>query len=257
MTGPTLAATYTSPLNTTASPKTVNINTSAGDVLVVMAVSEGTNPWSSTNPSGVTGSSFSRLQSGSGANTAGAGAWKTKVVTGGSYTVTLTCSDQVWGYLVYRFSGADDIGASSIVNASGAPSLGLTTTEANSAICYINADFNESSVGSRTWRAVNSITPTSGNGYEKIGQLVSSHYAVFSAYWPDAGAAGAKTTGLSAPSGQQGYAIAVEVLAGEAAGLIVPVRAGGLGVDATPKCRVAGEWVAPSAVKRRVSGAWV
>lgn len=119
----------------------------------------------------------------------------------------------VWfGGNALTFSATDGIGASSKTNSSGAPSLGITTTQDNSAIVVVVGDWNAADGSSRTWRTVNSITPTAGNGYELTYFRDSSHYALHIAYYPDAGTAGTKTVGLSAPGGQKYSIVALEVL---------------------------------------------
>jgi hypothetical protein len=115
---------------------------------------------------------------------------------------------------VVRFSGSDGIGAvpaGEAETASTAPSLDITTTAANSAIVVFCADWNAADGASRTWRTVNSITPTSGNGYELTYFRNSSQYTVYIGYYPDAGAAGVKTVGLSAPTTMKASIVAVEV----------------------------------------------
>lgn len=131
-----------------------------------------------------------------------------------SFTVTVTASNTSfkWGFSLTVWRGSDGVGASNKANtASEAPSLSLTTQEANSAIVYLNGDWTAADGASRTWRAINSITPTAGNNRERVYFRNSANYTVYSAYWEDAGAAGAKTTGLTAPTAQKCSKVAVEV----------------------------------------------
>jgi hypothetical protein len=114
------------------------------------------------------------------------------------------------------FRGSDGVGASASTNTTGAPSLDITTTQANSALVVIVADWSVQDGSSRTWRTVNSITPTSGNGYE-LTYGVTTGYIVYACYYPDAGAIGTKTVGLSAPTGQT-YTIAALEIKGTAGG---------------------------------------
>ncbi|MEK7152783.1 MAG: hypothetical protein AAB834_02455, partial [Patescibacteria group bacterium] len=129
---------------------------------------------------------------------------------------TLTCtnsgSTQRWGFTCLVFRATGGIGASNATNvSSGAPSLGLTTTGDNSAIAVFNADWQAISTA-RTWRTVNSITPSVGNGLETTYATDSLSYTAYAAYYNDAGATGAKTVGLTAPAGQRYSIVAVEVL---------------------------------------------
>jgi|SRR3990172_2023412 len=109
------------------------------------------------------------------------------------------------------FRDSDGIGASAKTNTTGAPSLSITTTQDNSAIVVIVGDWNAADGASRTWRTVNGIAPTAGNGYELTYFRNASHYTVYAAYYSDAGAAGAKTVGLSDPSGQKYSIVALEI----------------------------------------------
>lgn len=117
-----------------------------------------------------------------------------------------------WGFTLYHFRGSDGIGAAESSTAAGtAPSRAITTTQADSAVVYLNGDWSAVDGSSRTWRTINSITPTSGNSLERVYFRDSSQYTVYSGYWNDVGAIGAKTSGLSAPSGQDASMIAIEV----------------------------------------------
>ena len=88
----------------------------------------------------------------------------------------------------------------------------MTTTGDHSAICLIVLDANAVSGTSRTWLTVNGFTPSAGNGLELGYTLVSGTYGIYIAYWPDAGLAGTKTVGLSAPAGMTYTAVATEIL---------------------------------------------
>jgi hypothetical protein len=88
---------------------------------------------------------------------------------------------------------------------SGAPSLSITTTQDNSAIVVANGDWNATDGASRTWRTAGSSATE--NTYFRD----STRYTAYGAYHADAGTAGGKTVGLSAPGGQKYSIIAVEV----------------------------------------------
>lgn len=211
---PTFVATYkVSSFTTTSTPKTVSITVSAGDVLVVGIV--GSMDTATFNaPTGVTGATWVKKQDQQTTDTGIVGVYTTTVPTGGTYTLSVARPGAaMWGFICYRFSGSSGIGATSkgAVTAA-APSLSLTTNAANSAIVYFGNDWWIQPIGSRVWRTINSITPTSGNGLEQHAVLYADEYTFYSAYWNDAGAAGAKTTGLSAPGNQGSGMVAVEVL---------------------------------------------
>lgn len=117
-----------------------------------------------------------------------------------------------WGGGVYVFRNSSGIGASDKTNVlSGAPTRSLTTTANNSVIISISGDWSAQDGTSRTWNTINSITPTSGNGLEKVYFRDSSHYSLYSAYWNDVGATGSKSVGLSAPGSQKYSIAAIEI----------------------------------------------
>jgi hypothetical protein len=115
----------------------------------------------------------------------------------------------IFGGDAVRFSGSSGIGASAKANGStGFPAVSLTTTRANSAIAVIAADYN-AVAGAQTF------TNNGGAGTPVPLAAVPGDgktYGVAVGYYPDAGAVGAKTVGLSAPPGQAWAIIAVEVL---------------------------------------------
>jgi hypothetical protein len=121
----------------------------------------------------------------------------------------------LWGDIALAFSGSPGTGASASATGSGAPSLTITTTQNHSAIAVLVLDADANNGSSRAWLTVNGVTPSAGNGYEQVYSYSASEYAAYVAYYPDAGAAGAQTVGLSAPS-MQYTILAVEVLGGAA-----------------------------------------
>ena len=145
--------------------------------------------------------------------------WTATVDSDKSMTVlfTRTATDDVnwwWGGNVLNFRGTSGVGAAEKTNvSSGAPSLNITTTQANSVLVSVSGDWNATDGASRTWRTVNSITPTSGNGMEVTYFRDASHFASYGAYYSNAGSIASKTVGLSAPGAQKYSIAAVEVKA--------------------------------------------
>jgi hypothetical protein len=128
-------------------------------------------------------------------------------LTVGSVSATVAWG---WGYAVFR--GAGGIGNSALGFETGSvPSLALTTAAANSTIVTFNIDWAAVDGSGRVWRTINSITPTSGNGFERAYDT-STSVTAYAAYYADVGAAGTFTTGLSAPTGQTYVMISAEVL---------------------------------------------
>jgi hypothetical protein len=213
---PTFVSHTATVFNTSTTPKTTaSISVNNGDVLIAYGCIEGQS--SSTSDSiNVSGGSLTWTKNqwvkvGSTTYVLVASATATSTT---SITVTLTHvgNTTTWyGGGVYVFRDSNGIGASNKTNSTGGPSMSLTTTQTNSAIVYVSGDFVPVDGASRTWRTINSVTPTAGNGFEKTYFFNASHYTVYSAYWLDVGATGAKTVGLSAPTGQTYSIAAIEV----------------------------------------------
>lgn len=215
-----------------ATRTTGSFTVQSGDVLVLVGVTEDVDSITFGNLPTNTNTAFAWTQRQLFATTGdwtGIGIFTATATAGQSMTVSITATggsatNGAWGFNVYTFRGSDGIGASSITNAAGGPSLGLTTTTDNAAIIVVSGDWNAADGASRTWRTVNSITPTSGNGMEQTYFRDAAHYTLYSAYYTDAGAAGSKTVGLSAPTGQNYVIAAIEVkgTAGGGGGGAVP-----------------------------------
>lgn len=211
MAAPTHVANYVTVFNSNASPRSQSVTTAIGDRLVVVAATEDTSTTLATPTGG--GLTYSLAQSVSpGASFSRVYIWTTTATAASTFNIDITATGGgQFGFAVVRHSGSNGFGNSAgTSNASGAPSLSLTTTAAESAIVAINADWN-AGAGARTWRTINSITPTSGNGLEFV-YAATGNYTAYAARWNDAGTAGAKTTGLSAPTGQKYVIAAIEVL---------------------------------------------
>src|SRR5262249_15528722 len=140
--------------------------------------------------------------------------WTAPSSSAQTYTLSATRGGSTanYGDIAVRFFGSTGAGASNkSQSASGAPSVSLTTQQDNSAIVAIVGDWNAVDGSTRTWRTITGFTPTAGNGQELVYNRTAGDYAVYVAYWPDAGTAGAKTVGLSAPSTLKYNLLAVEV----------------------------------------------
>jgi hypothetical protein len=135
---------------------------------------------------------------------------------------TGTAAD-VPGGSVVRFSGSDGIGAAARLTGNGVaqPSLSITTTFDNSAIVYVIADW-AATTGTPTHRTVNGFTPTAGNGQQLSYATNASNGTLIVAYIPDAGTAGAKAVGITAPATGDCLVVALEVRGTGAAAAIPP-----------------------------------
>lgn len=210
MAPPTFVAEYETVWNTGTTPKTSTPTVALDDILATGAIAEGDITFTAPTATGVT---FTERQIVSVASHTEVGVWTGAITTAGSPTLSAASSSGAlwWGHNTLRFSGTDGVGASAKTNSTGAPSLSITTLHNNSAIVVFVGDWAAVDGASRTWRTVNGTTPTAANGYEKSYFFDGSHYTLYAAYYPDAGTAGAKTVGLSAPAGQTYSIVAVEI----------------------------------------------
>lgn len=186
----------------------------AGDVLVAVGATE-TRSITLTTPTNTGGAlTWTLRQSITGGNsTAPAYLWTATVDTdrtGMTVSVTRSGTGNI-GLAVLQFRGSDGLGASAksgTASVSGVPSLAITTTTDGSALVCFNADWN-ATAGARTYRSVN------GGPVEDVyAGTAGLDYIVEAFHYPDAGAAGAKTVGMTTPSGQRYALVAVEVLGG-------------------------------------------
>lgn len=212
MAAPTFVTSYQSSFGDSNTPKTAAPTVAVNDVLVVVGVAEDAGTTIATPTGGSL--TYTLQQSLVVASNCAVYVWTTISASAQSFTLSADeggAGTAWWGIQALRFSGSDGVGASNKAQTTGAPSLSLTTNFANSAVVVVNGDWNAVDGTTRTWRTVNSITPTAGNSLERTYFRDAAHYGVYVAYWNDVGAAGAGTYGLSAPTGQKYGIIAVEV----------------------------------------------
>lgn len=208
MAAPTFIASGATVFNTNTTPKTTaNITTQASDVICVVG---GTGDQATTlgTPTG-NSLTYSLQQSVVVASYCTAYGWTTTDGTGATFGVSNTRAGNadLWGIHAIQFRGSTGVGASAKTNvSSGAPSLSITTTQDNSAIVIACLDWSATDGASRTWRSVNGSAATELTYFRD-----SSIYTVYIGYHPDAGTAGSKTVGLSAPAGQKYAIVAVEI----------------------------------------------
>lgn len=208
LTPPTFVSVASTAYNTNTTPKTLNVSVNAGDLLVVTAAAE---DGQATLTLTATGLTWTKQQEVDVASYTVVQVWTATAGATQSYTLSLAESDGIFtgnfGMTATVWRDHGGVGASSKTNvSSGAPSLGITTTSDNSAIVVANADWNALDGASRTWRTANVAATETMYGRD------STTYGRYAAYHTDAGTAGAKTVGLSAPSGQKYSIVALEVL---------------------------------------------
>lgn len=227
MAAPTLVTSGSSVFNTTTSPKTSgSISVLNGDLVVIKVGNEswggGVGPAAFTITVG--GDATTNRQRITVADYCASDLNTFAVTADGSVTISVTRSGSTggdnWGfsYDVWRAHGG--VGVSNKANvSSGAPSLTLTGCGANSAISVANFDWEVVSPASRTMR-----TSGVGSGTEEAVNTLSGRYTWYTHYHPDAGTAGNKTVGWSAPTGQRYSIVALEVLAGAGGAQTVAVN---------------------------------
>lgn len=212
-TPPTFVAEYeVAPSVVAAGARTVSVTVGVGDVLAIYGLTE-SNTYTLATPTGG-GLTYTLQQSVVVVDYCTCYMWTAISASSQTFTLSITMAGGTgyWGYSALRFSGSDGVGASTKTNVlSGGPSLALTTGTDNAAIVVGSGDWNAVDGASRTWRTINSVTPTAGNNLERTYARDSSRATFYGAYWSDAGTAGSKTTGISAPTGQKYSIIAVEI----------------------------------------------
>ncbi|HEY9418112.1 MAG TPA: hypothetical protein VIQ30_25410, partial [Pseudonocardia sp.] len=216
MAAPTLVTEYEGTWNNSTTPKTVAATAAANDVFIVAGGAENGNTTVSA-PTGGTGITWIQQETQGAAGTVSHCRLFSAVgLSAQSWTLSVARSATAnwWGFNALRFSGSSGIGAAESTNnatGSGLPSLGITTTGANSAIVAVVANWN-GGTGEPTWGAINGYTPTVANGGTVSFFGNTANYAISVAVFPDVGAAGAKTVSQSTPTGQRYVIAAIEVL---------------------------------------------
>lgn len=191
-----------------STPQTVaGISVQSGDVVVIEASTSDSNETLATPTGG--GLTWTLQKSSTVASTCAMYVWTAVAASTQTFTASIsiaTGSGDIWGFEVSVWRGSDGVGASAITTGSGAPSLAITTSYADSVLVVHSGDWNAGSGASRTWRQVNSANPV-----EQAYVLAISYMTAYAAYHADTGVAGAKTVGLSAPTGQVYTTAAVEI----------------------------------------------
>lgn len=209
MAAPTRVSSSASAFNTSTTPKTVSgVSVQAGDLVVVSAGSENGNSTASDPTS--TGYTFTLAgTAGSGGSECEANTWYATAPSTATISVTNTVAGGgQWGMevTVWRnHGGVGNVFAADSNTTTSAPSGALTTTGANSAVDCVVADWNASATAP-TYRNLGD-TPV-----QDAGAVSGGAYSIYAWHNPDAGAAGAKTIGLTAPT-MRWAMVAVEILA--------------------------------------------
>lgn len=222
-TPPTTVGTVTTTFANATTPKapTSNPAVQTGDVLVAFSVnadSNGSDNAISVSGGGLTWTEQRRVVQ---TNLTEVTLWS--AVAGSNTTITdlsfASIAANFFGGGMVTFRGSDGISTDGLdtTNSAAAPSLAITTATPNEALVVVNGDWTAQDGTTRTWRTVNGITPTAGNGGEKVYFRDAAQYTAYAAVYSDSGAVGSKTVGLSAPGGQS-YSLAAIGVKGAAGG---------------------------------------
>lgn len=140
--------------------------------------------------------------------------------TAQTFTATVTVADSssghhAWNWQCQRWSNAQLTGNFWTAAASTSGQLSITTSAANVALAMVVSDYNTVSGASRTY-----VTASAGAFTETYyATLGSGTDVAYCGYYANAGAAGAKTVGLSAPTGMSAAIVVAEVAAATTASI--------------------------------------
>lgn len=214
MAAPSLAIpTVQTAWNTNTTPKdTASFNVVAGDILVIVFASEALISAATTPAKQAGTSTISALTLAQDVNPGGsqcrATAWTASVTGTGTLTVRFARSAGTgwFGGYVRVWRGSAGVGTSNKGNgsASSTSSVTLTGVLANSAIDWLQADWNAGATTGKTYR-----TTDAGTFTETLATQFTN-YTVYFGYHADAGAAASKAVGMTAPN-QIWSLVAVEV----------------------------------------------
>src|SRR5882672_1036782 len=237
MAAPTLVSATVSVINTpTLSKDLVGVSVQNGDVITCSTFAENVTGGGTIIPTTVAGSTSAWVQrvervtlTAAGAGAAYVSLWSATATATGTITVRCTKSvtNQFWGHLVRVWRGSTGVSAlGSNASTSGTPSVSVTTTGDNSGIDFVNSD----------WNAVQGTFAFSASNGTPVQDLADQsnnlNYCMYASHVLDAGAAGAKTIGMSLPTPQGFNAAAIEILgtAGAAPSLVAPLQRPWLGL---------------------------
>ncbi|QQR77587.1 MAG: fibronectin type III domain-containing protein [Candidatus Moraniibacteriota bacterium] len=205
---PTFVSEYETPWNTSTSPKTTStFNVQSGDILVAYAVNENSGSVITTPPTGTLSGTWTLKQTIAASNATYLRLWTMSVATSQTnVNVVFTNAGGNFGGDVLHFRNASSVGVTAQANsATGNPTLTLNGVSENSSIIMVNGDWS-AKTGARTYN-----TTQAGSFTETSAYADGSSYGVEAGYYENAGTAGNKTIGISAPTGMSWSLAAVEV----------------------------------------------
>jgi hypothetical protein len=198
-----LAASYGDLWNTSTTPKTASVTVANGDCLIVVGLGRSAGH-TITTPTG--GALTYALQNQ--ANAAGSPTlfmWSTFPLSGQTFTLSVgDASGFTWGMIALRYTGVASIGAKTARNdgAVGVDTLSITTTTDHSAIVLAVNDSSGNGAATYATTDAGSFTQVSTN----------SAQANYVGHYLDSGTHGAKTVGITTPSGATNAVGAIELV---------------------------------------------
>lgn len=208
---PTFVADAASIFSSTGTTKTATVTGQAGDILVAGCVMEGSSETFNVPTNDGAALTWTQRQlDNATASITRLGVWTATLDTSRTIVVTGHISNGTinrWGIVTRAWRGSAGVGASSIAVADTTTpwSVGVTTTQDNSALDWISGDWN-AVAGART-----ALVTGVGAFTERTAVDTSTIYYVEGGYHADVGTAGAKTVGVSAPAAQKWQGIVVEI----------------------------------------------
>lgn len=216
---PTFIASYNTNYGSNSTPRTLSVTTQAGDLVVVYAGSENSHiSFASLSGNGISFAQHQSVYDGGIGSWANAAIWSGIDTTGGTnWTLTLAAggSGEAFGVTAIVFrnaaAGASTSAAVDSPGVGGYAQVPLTTTSPSSAVVVFSADWYVDSLYEPTWNTINSVTPTSGNGYQLTYYRSGGIYIAQGAYYPDTGAAGANNYGYYTAYQKKYSIVALEI----------------------------------------------
>lgn len=222
---PTIASSNASAWNLTAATAVYNsISVANGDLLIILSLgANAVSPISTTAPTN-TGTALTYTQRLTAPAVAHSGFGRVILWTAPSnsaQTINVTCTRPMgsagspfWGFQWWVIAAGTHNGVGAVAGSedTGSNTQAITTTGANSMLLGGASDWNAVDGTSRTRRTINGSTGTEHSYFRD-----SAQYTVYAQSYADAGAAGSKTFGYSAPVGQLTALAVIEILAAAAA----------------------------------------
>lgn len=198
-----LVASYGDIWNTSTTPKTASVTVANGDCLIVVGLGRSAGHTITTPTGG--GLTYALQNQANAAGSPSLFMWSTFPPAGQSYTLSVgDASGFTWGMIALRFTGVASIGAKTARNdgSVGLDTLSITTTTDHSAIVLAVNDSSANGAATYSTTDAGTFTQVSTN----------SAQANYVGYYADSGTHGAKTVGVTTPTGATNAVGAIELV---------------------------------------------